>query len=97
MWSHYADRLRGFSIALDKEVIMHAAPEGYLLDVSYLEAPPNVDSFVYAIAQDKDWYSQTAIEETNYEIKHLGKSKLRATIPIYEESGTKALRKMREI
>ena len=97
MWSHYADGLRGFCISFNEELTERAEPKGYLVDVSYLEAPPNVDSFVYAIASDQDWYSQTAIEETNVMIQHQGKTERQADIPMYEQSGAEALTTMRDI
>jgi len=97
MWSHYGDGLRGFCVVFDENLITDVEPKGYLLDVAYLEVPPNVDSFVYGIAWDQDWYSQTAIKETNVMIKYQGKPERRADIPMYEESGAEALRTMRDI
>src|SRR3546814_12320835 len=64
MWSHYGDGLRGFCIAFDEEAITRGDTTGYVLDVAYLDAPPHVDSFIYGVAWDQDWYSHVAIEET---------------------------------
>lgn len=97
MWSHYGDGLRGFCIVFDEDLIAEVEPKGYLLDVAYLGAPPKVDSFVYGIAWDQDWYSQTAIEETNVMVKYQGERDRQTDIPMYEESGAEALRTMRNI
>src|SRR3546814_9982983 len=63
----------------------------------YLDAPPHVDSFIYGVAWDQDWYSHVAIEETEKAIKYQGKTGLKGEIAMYEESGEQALRTMREI
>lgn len=97
LWSHYGDGLRGFCVEFDENLITNSEPKGYLLDVAYLNSPPEVDSFVYGIAWDQDWYSQTAIQETNARIKYQGKPELRAEIQMYEESGAEALKTMRDI
>lgn len=97
LWSHYGDGLRGFCVVFDEHLITNSEFKGYLLDVSYLKSPPVVDSFVYGIAWDQDWYSQTAIQETNARIKYQGKPELRAEIQMYEESGAGALKTMRDI
>lgn len=97
MWSHYADGLRGFCIVFDEDAVVKSDPEAYLLDVEYTDAPPTVDSFVYAIAHDQEWYHQVAIEETETRIKHLGKADDKEWIPIYEEAGAAAVAKMRKI
>ena len=97
MWSHYADGLRGFCIVFDGESIAKAEPEGHLLDVAYLHAPPIVDSFVYAIACNQDWYHHTAIEETETRIRRLGKTEEQHWIPIYEQAGAEALGQMHQI
>lgn len=94
MWSHYADGLRGFCISFDEELIEEAEPDGYLVDVTYLRSPPNVDSFVFAIAKDQEWYHGMAIEETETQIKHVGKEELKKWIPIYEKAGDEALQQM---
>lgn len=97
LWSHYGDGLRGFCVVFDENLITNSETNGYLLDVAYLNSPPKVDSFIYGIAWDQDWYSQTAIQETNARIKYQGRPELRAEIKIYEESGAKALKTMRDI
>ncbi len=97
LWSHYGDGLRGFCVVFDGDLITNSEPKGYLLDVAYLNSPPKVDSFVYGIAWDQDWYSQTAVQETNVRIKHQDKPALRAEIQMYEESGAEALKTMRVI
>lgn len=97
MWSHYADGLRGFCIVFDEDLIANAEPKGYLLDVAYVDAPPVVDSMVYGIAWDQDWYSHTAIEETKVMIEYQGMEERRADIPMYEESGAEAVRMMHDI
>lgn len=97
LWSHYGDGLRGFCVEFDENLITSSEPKGYLLDVAYLKSPPKVDSFVYGIAWDQDWYSQTAIQETNARIKYQDKPELRAEIQMYEESGAEALKTMHDI
>lgn len=74
-----------------------AEPEAYVLNVEYSDAPPVVDSFVYAIAHDQDWYHQVAIEETKARIQYQGKTDEEHWIPIYEQAGTEAVALMREI
>lgn len=96
-WSHYGDGLRGFCVAFDEDAITRGDPTGYVVDVAYLDAPPRVDSFVYGVARDQDWYSHVAIEETETAIRYQGKTGLEGQIAMYEESGTQALRTMREI
>src|SRR3546814_5451973 len=56
----------------------------------YLDAPPHVDSFIYGVAWDQDWYSHVAIEETEKAIKYQGKTGLKGEIAMYEESGEQA-------
>jgi DUF2971 family protein len=75
MWSHYADGLRGFCVVFDEKLIVSAEPEGYLTNVAYLEKPPLVDSFVYAVACDQQDYHLIAIEETETQIRYLGKNR----------------------
>src|SRR3546814_7447189 len=87
MWSHYGDGLRGFCITFDEEAITRGDTTGYVLDVAYLDAPPHVDSFIYGVAWDQDWYSHVAIEETEKAIKYQGKTGLKGEIAMYEESG----------
>lgn len=97
MWSHYADGLRGFCIAFDENSVATIEPEAYVLDVEYSIAPPIVDSFVYAIAHDQDWYHHVAIEETKTQIQYLGKTDEEHWIPIYEQAGAEAFAQMRKI
>ncbi|MEP1613452.1 MAG: DUF2971 domain-containing protein [Roseobacter sp.] len=97
MWSHYGDGLRGFCIVFDEPSIANADPEGYLLDVAYLQVPPTVDSLVYGIAWDQDWFSQTAVDETTTAIEYQGRKDLQAKIPMYEEAGAEAVRMMHDI
>jgi hypothetical protein len=97
MWSHYGDGLRGFCIVFDEPSIANADPEGYLLDVAYLQVPPTVDSLVYGIAWDQDWFSQTAVDETTTAIEYQGRKDLQAEIPMYEEAGAEAIRMMHDI
>ncbi|MFQ3226742.1 MAG: hypothetical protein ACI8RW_000120 [Porticoccaceae bacterium] len=98
MWSHYADGLRGFCIAFDEQAILTKEPDSYIVDVEYLTIPPVVDSFVYGISYDQDWYNQVAIGEVQARLKH---SKNTDTddgwLPIYEKHGEIAVTKMREI
>lgn len=97
MWSHYGDGLRGFCIVFDEESVTMAEPEAYVLNVEYREAPPVVDSFVYAIAHDQDWYHQVAIEETEARIRYSKKTDEAHWIPIYERAGADAVAQMRKI
>ena len=97
LWSHYGDGLRGFCIGFDEDVITHGDKAAYVLDVAYSHAPPQVDSFIYGVAWDQDWYSQTAIEESERAIRYQGKTDRQGEIAMYEESGEQALRAMREI
>src|SRR3546814_2287171 len=71
MWSHYGDGLRGFCIAFDEEAITRGDTTGYVLDVAYLDAPPHVDSFIYGVAWDQDWYSHVRSEEHTSELQSL--------------------------
>ncbi|HEY0959456.1 MAG TPA: DUF2971 domain-containing protein [Novosphingobium sp.] len=96
MWSHYADGLRGFCVVFDEEKL--ATHKGdYVLDVVYTSAPPVVDSFIYGIAWDQDWYSHVAIEETTKRLRYEGKKEPFVEISMHEQSGEEALRTMREI
>ena len=97
LWSHYGDGLRGFCVEFDEDLITGSEPKGYLLDVAYLDFPPKVDSFIYGIAWDQDWYNQTAIQEVNAMIKYQEKPELRAELKIYEEAGAEALKTIRDI
>jgi hypothetical protein len=97
MWSHYADGLRGFCIAFDEDTVTRGDTSGFVLDVAYQDAPPEVDSFVYGVARDQDWYNDVAIGETEARIRHQGRTDLQGEITMYEESGAEARRTMREI
>jgi hypothetical protein len=97
MWSHYGDGLRGFCVAFDEGMITQGDTTGYILDVAYRDAPPQVDSFVYGVAWDQDWYSHVAIEETEAAIKYQGKVELQGDIAMFEKSGAEALRTMQNI
>lgn len=96
MWSHYGDGLRGFCVVFDENLIVSDEPARYTLDVLYLEAPPRVDSFVYGIATDQDWYHQIAIQETTAKMTYQGNTKLEAEINAYEEAGAQALKTMKD-
>lgn len=97
MWSHYADGLRGFCIIYDEDVIKQTEPESLILDVTYLRQPPMLDSFVYAIARDQEWFSQIAIEETEARVQHTGTEDDASWIPIYQRAGKTAVNQMKEI
>jgi len=96
MWSHYADGLRGFCIVFDEQLLATGKGD-YVLDVAYTSAPPVVDSFIYGLAWDQDWYSHIAIEETTARLRYEGKTEPFDEISMYEESGAEALRTMRDI
>ena len=70
MWSHYADGLRGFCLGFDKELLIKSLEGVYVTDVPYLEQPPLVDSFVYAVAQDQYDFHLQAIDEVETEVKY---------------------------
>jgi hypothetical protein len=95
MWSHYGDGLRGFCVMFDEASIMQGDAPGYILDVAYLDTPPQVDSFIYGVAWDQDWYSHVAIEETESAIRYQGRTDLQGDIEMYKASGAEALRTMR--
>ena len=97
MWSHYADGLRGFCLVFDEQLIVKAKPEGYITDVAYLEKPPLVDSFVYAVAQDQEDYHMTAIQETRTRVRYLAKTGERGLIDDYREAAGVALKQMQEM
>lgn len=97
MWSHYGDGLRGFCVVFEESVITRGDTTGYVLDVAYLDAPPQVDSFIYGVAWDQDWYSNVAIAETEAAIRYKGEVERLGEIAMYEDSGAEALRTMREI
>lgn len=97
MWSHYGDGLRGFCVIFDEALIENAEPAGHLLDVTYLKEPPKVDSFVYGVAWDQDWYSQTIIDETINALNYQKETNLQKYIPLYDEAGEDAVRMMLDI
>lgn len=61
MWSHYADGLRGFCLVFDADEITTGDDDPYLTDVAYLDRPPVVDAFVYAMANDQFEYHRDAV------------------------------------
>lgn len=97
MWSHYADGLRGFCIVFDEDIVVNVEPKGYVTDVAYLDTPPTVDCFVYAIAQDQQDYHLMAIEETQTEIKYLGKTVPTGLMQDYQEAADAALKHMHQM
>ncbi|QKV20054.1 DUF2971 domain-containing protein [Oricola thermophila] len=97
MWSHYGGGLRGFCIVFDEELIANADPEGYLFDVAYLKKPPIVDSLVYGIAWDQDWFCQTAMDEAARASESHGRTELPPGAEDYKEAGAEAVKTMHEI
>lgn len=97
MWSHYADGLRGFALVLDEDLLVSDRREAYVLDVAYTARPPAIDSFIYGVARDQDWYSQMAIGEVEGRIRSSGKTERQWEIAMYEASGTEALVTMRDL
>lgn len=97
MWSHYADGLRGFCIVFDEQILMKVEPRGYITDVAYLEKPPLVDSFVYAIVADQEDYNMRAIEETQAEIRYYGRKKEKPWLAVYRGEAAAALKHMHEM
>lgn len=74
MWSHYADGLRGFCLVFDDTEILEASPRNsFAVDVTYVDAPPNADAFVYAICSELIDYNEMAIGEAESQAKHQGK------------------------
>lgn len=57
MWSHYADGLRGFCIEFDDDLLISEDEYTFLCPVNYVEEPPVVDSFVYAVTEDQFYYA----------------------------------------
>lgn len=94
MWSHYADGLRGFCIVFDQDLVVRSEPKGYITDVAYLDTPPLVDSFVYAVAEDQEDYSMRAIEETKTAIRYQGKKEEKPWLRVYREAADIALKQM---
>jgi hypothetical protein len=97
MWSHYADGLRGFCVVFDEDLIVKAEPKGYITDVAYLDAPPLVDSFVYAVACDQEDYNMRAIEETRTAIRYQGKKDEKPWLKVYRNDAADALKHMHEM
>jgi len=96
MWAHYAEGMRGFCIGFDESALARL-PDAYLLAVDYLDTPPVVDSFVYAVAQDQYDYHMMAIEETQAEIKHLNKLEQLDEIADYRKAADEAFLLMTSI
>jgi hypothetical protein len=97
MWSHYADGLRGFCIVFDEDLIVKAEPKGYITNVAYLETPPLVDSFVYAVAYDQEDYNMMAVEETKTAIRYQGKKDEKPWLKVYRDDAAVALKHMHEM
>lgn len=95
MWSHYADGLRGFCVVFEETAIVGKSPEACILDVAYLDQPPVVDSFVYAIAWDQNGYHLEAIHETH--VKYAGKVEQERGLGPYQEAADTALSHLREM
>lgn len=95
MWSHYADGLRGFCIAFDEEALLSGRNDAHVMDVSYVDRPPLVDSFIYGIAHDQDWFSDVAIHEAQARIKVYGGPEGPGDIEPYETLGAEAIETMR--
>lgn len=64
------------------------------MDVAYVDKPPVVDSFIYGIAHDQDWFSDVAIHEAQARIKALGGPEGPGDIELYETSGAEAIETM---
>lgn len=97
MWSHYADGLRGFCVVFDEDLVVKAEPKGYITDVAYLDTPPLVDSFVYAVAYDQEDYNMRATEETRSAIRYQAKKGQRPWLKVYRDDAVEALRHMHEM
>ncbi|MEZ8918559.1 DUF2971 domain-containing protein [Vibrio lentus] len=98
MWSYYADGLRGFCIVFDEPHFLNDDEQAYVLDVRYQQEPPTIDSFVYAIASDQEWYNQVAIEETQAKLQYFGDlHNEQSMIPLYEKYGALAEEQMKKI
>lgn len=92
MWAHYASGLRGFCFGLEE----HALVEGsgaHLENVEYLEEPPLVDSFVFAVAEDQYEYHMMAMKELEHSAA-VGDHDWRVA---YRQSAEEALGLMRTI
>lgn len=97
MWSHYADGLRGFCVVFDEEAIVGSDSEAYVLDVAYLDQPPVVNGFVYAIALDQEEYHRMAIRDTQTQIKYAGKVDEERWLGPYRGTADAALVRMRKV
>jgi hypothetical protein len=95
MWSHYADGLRGFCLEFNEEALQTSDPSAYVTAVEYLEAPPTVDSFVYAVADDQYDYHMMAIDEGDGLEKATGRKD--AFRPAYVEAADAAMSTMHAI
>jgi hypothetical protein len=62
MWSHYADGLRGLCMGFDEDALARNL-DAQLVTVRYLDRPPAVDTFLYAVAEDQSEYQQMALAE----------------------------------
>src|SRR5665213_166203 len=96
MWSHYADGLRGFCIVFDEQLVTNTTPKGFIIDVAYLEKPPLVDSFVYAVSHDQEDYHVMAIQEARPRGRYQRKTES-GLITGYREAADTALKHMREM
>lgn len=95
MWSHYADGLRGFVVIFDERQLISGRDDSFFLDVSYSNAPPEVDKLLYGVLWDQEDYHLKAIEEERANRKHRGeKGRLRAN-PDYKVVSDDALKRMR--
>lgn len=72
MWSHYADGLRGFCIGFDEQVLVDGSDQAYLTHVEYLDEPPAVDNFLFAVAADQYDFHMAAIAERPRNEAYLG-------------------------
>jgi hypothetical protein len=97
MWSHYADGLRGFCVVFDEEKLLEPQPAEYILDVAYLDRPPLVDTFVYAIAWDQEDYNLMAKDETKTRVDYLGKADEAEWLEIYQQAADEALDSRRRV
>lgn len=95
MWSHYADGLRGFCIGFDEEVLNSDPSETYFTDVEYMDTPPLVDGFLYAVASDQFDYHMAAIDERSRSESYLGRDPV--TDEEYKEHADRAFELMTTI
>jgi len=97
MWSHYADGLRGFCIVFDEDKVVTGDRKEFITDVAYLEDPPFVDCFVYAVAQDQQDYNQMASHETRAHVEYFGQRGREGEISAYDEAAADALARMKDM